>query len=303
MALAPIALFVYNRLEHTKQVVETLLRNNLAQESKLFIFSDGPKNVAAASAVEAVREYVKAISGFAEVVIIERNENYGLAKSIISGVGEILAAHDRVIVLEDDLVTSPHFLQYMNDGLDLYKDVHRVASVHGYVYPVEESLPETFFIRGADCWGWATWKRAWDVFEPNGNKLLHALEAQKLTEVFDMQGAYPYTTMLKSQIKGFNHSWAILWHASAFLRDLLTLYPGQSLVRNIGFDKSGTHVGTTNYFAGTLSTNPIRVRPHTIGESAEALRAFQHYFSSWKMKLFKVKVRVRYILNCFKVRI
>lgn len=303
MTPAPIALFVYNRPEHTKKVIEALAQNGLAPLSELYVFSDGPKKPADANAVAAVRRLLGCVTGFKFVRVISRDGNYGLARSITQGVQELVAKHGRIIVLEDDLVTSPYFLQYMNEALELYEHDERVVSVHGYVYPTEEKLPETFFIRGADCWGWATWKRGWDVFQSDGAKLLAGLEAKKLTKAFDLGGVYPYTYMLKSQIQGFNRSWAILWYASAFLSGKLTLYPGRSLVRNIGFDKSGTHTGNTDYFLGELSTGPIHVVPVPIVESAEALQAFQIYFSSWKMKLFILITRCTYILKRIKARI
>lgn len=300
MTPAPIALFVYNRPEHTKKVLEALVKNDLAPLSELYVFSDGPKRPLDATAVAAVRSVLTSIAGFKFVRVISRDSNYGLARSITQGVGELVAKHGRIIVLEDDLVTSRYFLQYMNEALELYEHDERVVSVHGYVYPTKEQLPETFFMRGADCWGWATWQRGWDIFQSDGTKLLAELEAKKLTKAFDLGGVYPYTYMLKSQIRGFNRSWAILWYASAFLSGKLTLYPGRSLVRNIGFDKSGTHTGVTDYFMGELSTGPIHIAPVPVVASAAALRAFQVYFSSWKMKIFTGVVRARYILHRIK---
>ncbi|MDD4902099.1 MAG: glycosyltransferase [Patescibacteria group bacterium] len=242
--LAPIVLFVYNRLGETEQTIAALQKNILAPESDLIIFSDGPKNNAASQqGVAAVREYLKTVGGFKSTKIVTREKNYGLAQSIISGVSEIVNQYGRIIVLEDDMVSSPYFLQYMNDGLELYENEDKVASVHGYIYPVRKTLPETFFLRGADCWGWATWKRGWDLFESDGRKLLQELEEKKLTGEFDFSGSYPYTQMLRDQIGGKNDSWAIRWYASAFLKDRLTLYPGKSLIRNIGFGGSGTHCG------------------------------------------------------------
>jgi hypothetical protein len=268
--LAPIALFVYNRREHTQRTVEALAKNPEATESDLFVFSDGAKNEPAELAVREVRSYLKTISGFKTVTITEHFENFGLAKSVISGVSEIIGKFGRAIILEDDLVTSPHFLRYMNEALSLYKDDPRVASIHGYIYPVEGALPETFFIRGADCWGWATWKRAWDKFEPDGQKLLTNLKQRHLTREFDFGGAYPYTMMLENQIMGVNNSWAIRWYASAFLAEMFTLYPGRSLVDNIGMDDSGENSGRTNIFRSPLTDRPITL---SIQEPVEDERA------------------------------
>jgi hypothetical protein len=235
-----------------------LKANPLAAQSDLFVFSDGPKNADAAAGVAQVRELLKGLTGFRSVTVAERERNFGLAASIISGVTDIVSRHGAVIVLEDDLVTSPHFLRYMNDALELYRDREEVASIHGYIYPVEGALPETFFLRGADCWGWATWKRAWELFEPDGAKLLARLRDGKLTKAFDRDGSYEYTRMLEDQISGRNDSWAVRWYASAFLADRLTLYPGRSLVQNIGMDALGTHCDVRRRSHPPVSGPPAR---------------------------------------------
>jgi hypothetical protein len=279
---SPIALFVYNRIQHTTQTIEALRSNDLASESDLFIFSDAPKAASENEAVHTVREYVYKVDGFKSVTIIERPVNLGLANSIIDGVTSIVNKHGRVIVMEDDLVTSPLFLKYMNDALSFYESNKEVASIHGYVYPIE-GLPETFFLRGADCWGWATWSDRWKVFEPDGKKLLANLTSQGLIKRFDLNGAYAFSTMLKDQIKGLNNSWAIRWHASAFLNSQYTLYPGKSLVENIGNDGSGTHCASTNIFSTTLSNTEIRSLPTAVKEDEFVLELIESYFRSQKL--------------------
>lgn len=267
MIFAPVALFVYDRPWHARRTVEALLANAEAAKTSLYVFSDGPRNAGASDTVAQVRSYIREIGDFGSVTVIERESNLGLARSIIDGVTRLCEKHGRVIVVEDDLVTSPHFLKYMNDGLNLYEHDERVISIHGYQYPVKTALPETFFLRGADCWGWATWKRGWDLFEPDGRLLLRQLQERKLTDRFDFDGSYPYARMLKKQIEGKNDSWAIRWHASAFLKDKFTLYPGCSLVRNIGTDSSGTHCSTTGAYTGELADSPIRIDPIRVEEN------------------------------------
>lgn len=278
MNLAPIVLFVYNRPWHTQQIVKALQNNDLADGSKLYIFSDAAKNDAEVENVEKVREYIKTINGFKQIIIVEREKNYGLANSIISGVTGIVNSYGKIIVLEDDLVTSKHFLSFMNGALEFYKDENKVISIHGYIYPIKSDLPETFFIKGADCWGWATWKRGWDIFEPNGKKLLDELKDKNLEKKFDINGSYAYTKMLSGQVARSNDSWAIRWYASAFLKDKLTLYPGRSLVSNIGCDESGTHCGNTNILDTTVSNRPVKLRNIPIEENTFVLREFEKYF-------------------------
>jgi len=273
MNLAPIALFVYNRLPHTRQTVEALTKNELAADSELFVFSDGPRSDADSEKVAAVREYLQTITGFKAVTVVNREDNLGCARSITSGVGEIVNRFGQIIVVEDDIVTSPYFLRYMNDALALYRDEERVACIHGYLYPVAEQFPETFFIRGADIWGWGTWKRAWDRYEPDGRKLLNELKGRKLARDFNFDGTYDITRMLEEQIAGKIDTWDIQWCASTFLEEKLTLYPGKSLVQNIGYDCSGTHCRTSDQFDVTLSEAPVSVQRIALEDNLTARRA------------------------------
>lgn len=278
MNLSPIVLFVYNRPWHTRQTIKALQKNELADRSDLFIYSDSPKDEQTEKAVKKVREYIHTIDGFKTVTIRKREKNLGLADSIIDGVSKVVNKYGRVIVLEDDLVTSPFFLRYMNDALNLYECEGKVISIHGYIYPLSEKLPSTFFLRGADCWGWGTWKRGWNLFEGDGQKLLNELEEKKLTRLFDLNGAYGYTQMLRDQIAGKNKSWAVRWYASAFLRERFTLYPGIPLIFNIGLDGAGTHCGISDVFDVKIAQEPISVRPIDIIEKSEARKAIEDYF-------------------------
>lgn len=239
---APIALFVYNRPEHTRRTVEALAANEGADASPLFIFSDAPRTPAAAPLVDQVRAYVRTVTGFAQVTVIERDANLGLARSIIDGVTGLTGRYGRVIVLEDDLATAPGFLSFMNDALGAYADDQRVLSVCGYMYPVTFDTPgDTLFLRAPHSWGWATWKDRWSLFRSDGAALLQELEVRGLLGAFDANGPHAYTRMLRDQIAGRNDSWFIRWYAASLLADRMSLYPVRSLVSNIGIDGSGVH--------------------------------------------------------------
>ena len=287
MSHTPIALFTFNRLWHTQQTVAALLKNPEAADTDLIVYADGARDEKDQGAVDEVRGFLKTIRGFKSVEIVERERNYGLAASIIDGVTQTVARAGRVIVLEDDLVTSPYFLAYMNAALDRYETAEDVASIHGYCYPIEEGFPEAFFLRGADCWGWATWARGWELFNPDGAALLAELERRDLIYEFDYDGSYPYTTMLKNQIAGKNNSWAIRWYASAFLADKLTLYPGRSLVHNIGNDDSGTHASGFRSFDVVLSASAIDLSAVTAKALQPARDAFIRYFKRTQGSLLK----------------
>lgn len=294
---APIALFTYCRPWHTQKTVEALLANHESSETDLYIFSDAPKNEKAIEGVLNTRKYIHTITGFKNVHIIEREKNWGLANSLIDGISKIVNEYGKVIVVEDDIVASPFFLQYMNEGLELYKNDNKVASIHAYVYPTQKKLPETFFIQGADCWGWATWKRAWDIFNSNTQELLDEIVQKKLQRKFDFDYTYPYVDMLKNQINGKVNSWAIRWYASAFLKDMYTLYPGQAMAKQIGMDGVGaTHSGKTDIYNVELRMTPISLKQiHDIKNSPEGYEAFKSFFKKIQSKRMKIIYLLRLI--------
>jgi hypothetical protein len=279
---APIIMFMYNRPIHATLALEALSKNELAIESDLTIFCDGPKSLKDVELVRLTREVAYSAKGFRSVRIVERATNMGLANSIINGVTDVCNKRDRVIVLEDDLVTAPSFLRFMNNALDKYQDESRVGSIHGYWYPVDCVVPDTFFLRGASCWGWATWSRAWQRFESDGLKLLKELRSRNLQNDFDLDGAFKYTNMLKAQVAGRNNSWAIRWHASAFIADLLQLSPGKSLIQNIGFDYSGTHCSDSREYDVSLGVAPSYLQDIPIEQSEIAHSALINYYRAKK---------------------
>lgn len=241
---APIALFAYKRPLHLKMTLESLSNCVGASESELFIFCDGAKNESDIKDVIEVREVAKSRQWCGVNNVIERDKNIGLANSIISGVTELCEKYGRVIVIEDDLLVSKYFLSYMNSALDLYEDDERVMQISGHMFPVElKAETDAVFLPFPTSWGWATWGRAWARFD-GGMKDYHKLEDDAgLRKRFDLNGAYPYFRMLRSQHEGRIDSWAIRWYLSVFMLDGLTLFPRKTLVENTGFDGSGTHGG------------------------------------------------------------
>lgn len=254
--LAPIALFAYKRLDHLKRTLDSLRANRLAGYSDLHIYCDGPRTALDQEDVAAVRHYVQKIDGFRSVRVVLRDQNLGLAESIIRGVTNMLSMHERLIVLEDDMETSPWFLDYMNDMLDTYRDVSAVASIHGYAMPID-GMPEYFFMRGTDCWGWATWRDRWQLFEPDSKVLLKRLKDSRQLAEFNAYGFRPLFLLTK-QALGEIDSWYIRWHASIFLANKLTLHPGKSFIRNIGTDASGTHGDATVAFNSPLISTYVK---------------------------------------------
>ena len=298
MSYAPILLFVYNRPEHVQQTVRALQANTLAAESDLFIYSDAAKDESGKDAVNEVRTFIRQIKGFKTITLIEREKNWGLARSIIDGVTTQVNRYGKVIVLEDDLITAPHFLRFMNDALETYKDEPRVGHIQACDFTQDPSLPDTFFIKWTGSWGWGTWARAWKYFNPDGQALLDELISRHLTYTFDFDGKYGYTRMLRRQIEGKNNSWAIRWNASLFLKDILSLNVGKSLVQNNGFDGSGTNCGGGSLYTSNLCMTPLKVVPISpIEENMEARQAYVRYYARTNSFLAKAIRRIKRTLH------
>jgi len=263
---------------HIKKVIQNLQLNDNYSKFDLVIYSENFKSFDDSLKVKKVRNFIRRIKGFKSISIIERKYNFGLAKSVITGVTEVLQHYNSVIVLEDDIVPCPFFLTYMKKALDLYKDTDNVGCVHAYSLPCSVPLPNTFFLKGADCWGWGTWRNSWNLFESDGTKLLGELTKSNLCQLFDLDGVVPFTQMLKDQIVGKNNSWAILWHASMFLANKLCLHPGKSLVKNIGFDNTGTNCLKSSVFDVKTTKRPLFFKNDHLNESILARFAYKDFY-------------------------
>jgi FkbM family methyltransferase len=274
--LAPIVLFVYNRPWHTRQTLEALKNNILASESILYIYADGLKPQSSAgdlNKVAEVRRIIYSGNWCGEVKIIEREENWGLADNIIDGVTTIVKKHGKVIVLEDDIITSKGFLQYMNDALSFYSSEERVMHISGYMFPVKTKLPKTFFYNTASCWGWGTWDRAWKYLSNDAATLLDKILDKKLLSHFNIENSYSFENQLRANAEGRLKTWAVKWYASMFLKNGYALHPYPSLVNNIGHDGVGENCGVSSAFSWDVLAEKIRVDKIPIQESDLAKRA------------------------------
>jgi hypothetical protein len=238
---APICLFVHARPGHTRRTLDALAANALASESLLIARSDGPRGPGEAARVEAVRALLRKERRFRRVELHEQERNLGLARSVISGLDEVFQRFEAAIILEDDLVTSPHFLAHMNRGLERYRHDPRVGAIQGARLGTPDGTGASFFSRLFLPWGWGTWRRAWADFEPDARKLQARLREGGLQHAFNLEGSYNFYRMLREQQLGLVDSWFIRWYASQFLLGRLALWPGQGLVDDIGLDGSGTH--------------------------------------------------------------
>lgn len=244
MNTAPILLFTYKRLATLKQAVTALAKNCMAESSDLFIFSDAAKKGEDKAIVEEVRIYLKSITGFRSIQIIERESNFGLAKSIISGTTWVFSMYDKVIVLEDDLITTPNFLTFMNAALERYKSETGVFSISGYSFnlksPQTQYDYDAYFLNRGWSWGWATWKNRWKDVDWEVSSYASFEKNKALRKAFAAGGS-DLNKMLSEQMHGKLDSWAIRWFYHQFRIAGLTLYPVYSKVNNAGFDEFATH--------------------------------------------------------------
>ncbi len=245
--MAPIVLFVYNRPWHTRKTIEALQKNELACESELYIYADGAKNDKVSQQVLQVRDYIKTIDGFKKIAIIERNRNWGLSASIIDGVTSIVDQCSKVIVLEDDHITSPYFLKFMNDALEFYKDESKVWHISGWNYPAGiDSLDDVFLWRLMNCWGWATWADKWQYFEKDTKKLMKEFSRADIKR-FNLEGADNVWIQVILNKYGYTDTWAVYWYATIFKNGGLCLNPIKSFIGNIGHDGSGSNCNDLSF--------------------------------------------------------
>ena len=297
--LAPVVLFVYNRLTHTRQTVEALSRNTLADRTDLIVYCDGPGSDFDREAVEQVRSYVDSIKGFKSVRVIRRERNLGLAVSIIDGVSEVVNRYGTVIVLEDDLITGCHFLEYMNRALEVYVSHQKVMHISGWNYPMEcNGINSTFLWRYMNCWGWATWADRWRYFEKDSDKLISEFSKQQIRKL-NVDGAIDAWRQVQLNRKKRIDTWAIFWYCSIFKQQGLCLSPKYSLVENIGFDASGAHCTSYDPYKVYCCTQRIEVHMEPLKENKTALECVKKYLKFTRPSLLK---RVYYRLKMEIVR-
>lgn len=298
--LAPICLFTYNRLDVTKLTVEFLQKNFLANESNLIIFSDGPKDKYDQKKVQDVREFLKNTTGFKSIEIIESTNNKGLANSIITGVTNTINQYGKVIVLEDDILTSRNFLMFMNEGLDFYSCHKDIISVCGYNMKVHDirgkKYPyDMYFAKRSASWGWGTWKEKWEGIDWEIKDFDLIFRNKRMIKEFNQMGSDMYK-MLLMQKKGLNNSWAIRYCYHQFKNNLYSVYPIVSKVRNVGFSKEATHtIQKFNRFDVEIDkNNDIKFRfAEDVVLNNEILKKFRA-INGIRMRIYS---KIRNILN------
>lgn len=242
MSLAPVIVFAYNRPSHLKQTLDSLQKNYLFEDTKVFIFCDGPKENCSEDNLKLIKETQDIAKKNSNSIVRISKQNQGLAKSIIKGVTEIINEFGSVIVLEDDIITGKYFLKFMNDSLNKYKNNKEVWHITGWHEPTNfEDGNNSFFYPLMDCWSWGTWQDRWNKYKKNPEELISSY-TKKMIHEFNVDGLVPnkWNQVIGNYI-GVNNTWAIFWYATILKNKGLCLAPANSLVKNVGFDNTGVH--------------------------------------------------------------
>lgn len=283
--LAPVVIFVYARPEHTKKTIEALAKNYLSVETEVYIYSDKAKNEKAVEKVKLVREYIDTLQKrylFKSMKIIKAESNKGLANSVISGVTEIVEKYGKVIVVEDDLVSSPDFLQYMNEALNFYEKYDEIWSISGYTFNLD--IPKDYmcdvYLSYRGCsWGWATWKDRWKMVDWNVSDYNQFKNDRKIQKKFN-RGGRDMSNMLDSQMQGKIDSWAIRWCYTQSRLDMLTIYPVVSKIKNIGLDGTGTHSVICSNYDAILNDCNQKCKFDKLNLDYRILKSFKNKFGT-----------------------
>ncbi len=257
--LAPVIIFVYNRLSHTQQTIGELLKNELAQESVVYIFCDGPKPDATSeqkAKVQAVQEFADTVTGFKEVVVEKAPKNRGLANNVIYGVTKVMKKYGKAIVVEDDILTHPYFLRFMNEALSFYADDKKIFSIGAFTESLEfpkDYKDDVFVVPRVESWGWATWADRWLSAEWDISTYPALVNNDQEDIARLCKGGDDFWPMLQDQACGKVDSWAVRWQYNMTKAGKLCLRPKYTLVKNIGFDGTGVNCSVEES-SGAVST-------------------------------------------------
>lgn len=331
MNLAPIVVIAYNRPTHLDRTLESLSKNDYAKDSILYIYCDGPKpfeeikNFENAkplvvlqntlrvfqgtnaeykeylSNIDKTRSIATKITGFKEVYVIKRDTNIGLADNIVSAVTEIVNKYGKVIVFEDDIVSTRGCLKYLNDALNLYENDEKVMHVSAWMFPNKGQFPTTFFYDSPyPAGGWATWDRAWRYY--NGDTKNHVDYWNGNWKKFDIEGQNHLSKQLLMNLDGRLKTWYIKWYSSVRRCGGLCLYPGTSMTNNIGWDCTGeTSYSTNRYYVPQLAqyTNVERVKIIRNNKAFNFIRIW--YSGHWYSKRYRQQI-INKIKSIFRVK-
>lgn len=294
---APVVVFGYNRKEHLEKTLFALENNELADKTDVYIFIDGYRGDKDRKNVEEVKKFLETFKkrrNFKSLNISVSDVNKGLAKSVISGVSEIIDKEGKVIVLEDDLVTASDFLVYMNEALDFYKCDESIWSITGYTLPLKglKNLQEDVYLSYRACsWAWGTWKERWETVDWEVKDFSVLCKDKKMQKQLNRGGREMFQ-MLKAQQEGKNNSWAIRWCYSQSKQNKYTIHPKYCKVQNIGSDGTGENSLATKKYMTYIDETPINLQ--NVAPNKKILKQFRDYY--------RLTLEEIWILGCAKIK-
>lgn len=274
---APLAIFAYNRFEEFVQTISSLKKNPECSDTNLYIFIDGARNKADENSIKKIYEYCQQIIGFRELNITVRDRNIGLKANIISGVSSVIEKFGRVICLEDDIVVSSNFLNYMNSSLQKYENREDVWHINGWNVNYNFKKEQKIFCSPVmNCWGWATWERSWKHFSDSFETNIKIWDISKRYK-FNLSGSNSFYSQLVGNFIGRNNTWAVFWYATIFNNAGKCITPRLSLTKNIG-EKNPTHKQGMEFSNQTIYEGDFILPSKTLIDEDEVTYMKMEYF-------------------------
>jgi hypothetical protein len=276
---SPVVIFAYNRPHILEKTLAQAIELNKNINREFYVVIDGPKNNID---FEKNSKINYLLDKYPRLIRIQRNQNLGLEQSITQGLNDLFKSHNSLIVLEDDIEISSSFYDFIDENIEIFNSNEDVAAIHGFSPDLGKIEVDHYFLRGSDCWGWATWKRNWNLYNKSGTYLLKELKKRKLLKQFDVNHSYPFCNMLRGDILDLVDSWAIKWHASMFLSNKYSLYPYPSMITNIGFDGTGTNAPKFDSHEIQLYDKGIlpEINSSEIKEQVKIIKALETHYRS-----------------------
>lgn len=295
-----LAVFAYKRASHLERTLNSLSRSKEFSSIDTVIYLDGPRlNSDLQLTKEVYKLACKYASLYPRIKIVQNSVNVGLFESITKGISKTLESYESIIISEDDLEFSPYALEYFIKALNKYRHSQEVASIHAFMPDITATLPDSFFLRGADCWGWATWRDRWKYFRADAKEMALEIRRRGLRNEFTLNAGYDHLSLLDERAEFKSNSWAICWHASCFLANKLTLYPGKSLVNNFGQDGSGEHCKRSSGLTTSACNNAPTYYPTSTIASPKVFESYASHLFKHKRLAKKIFVKTKYIANLF----
>lgn len=244
----PVLFLVFNRLDTTKQVFEAIRK---AQPPRLYVASDGARTnrEGEAEKVQGVREYiVNNIDWDCEVKTLFREKNLGCRIAVSTAIDWFFDNEEQGIILEDDCLPHPTFFRYCQDLLKHYKDDERIMAISGDNFQFGKKRGEYsyYFSCYNHCWGWASWRRAWKLYDHDMKNWDNLHEGDWLLNLGNKNFQKYWKRIFAVAYSQKIDSWAYRWTFSCWIQNGLTILPNVNLISNIGFNQDGTHTISNN---------------------------------------------------------